>query len=188
MSLSLTLTCVEQRWTWLVRILSFLHSYSSLAIIQHTAQIVFQWRMLGNIWTGDVYEFTWNNKPDDIFKREPANKNCFRNLKEIFLFWKHFCQYGLHKWVGKNCKLSHTIPKCQDGRLVLTKNVKNVWRVLEPFAQREYKEINLSQVFMLKFSGKRLFSYLRKSCENRSIWPSRKSKSKHIKISQNVHV
>ena len=29
---------------------------------------------------------------------------------------------------------------------------------------------------------------MRKTYENRSIWPSRRSKSKHMKISQNVHV
>ena len=32
--------------------------------------------------------FSWNIKPDDIFKREPTNKNRFRDLKEILLFWK----------------------------------------------------------------------------------------------------
>ena len=41
---------------------------------------------------------------------------------------------------------------------------------------------------MLKMLRKSCFGGLRKPCENRSIWVSHRSKSKHIKISQNGHV
>ena len=58
--------------------------------------------------------FASNLKPDDIFKREPADKNCFRNLKEVLLFWTKDCsilslltaikgsiyEFGLFSWTS----------------------------------------------------------------------------------------
>ena len=33
------------------------------------------------------------NEANDVFKSEPANKNCFGNLKKVLLLWK--------KWLTK---------------------------------------------------------------------------------------
>ena len=49
--------------------------------------------------------FASNLKPDDIFKREPTNKNRFRDLKEILLFWKKNIFYA----DSSRCSVSRTI-------------------------------------------------------------------------------